>query len=79
MGQGTIVYRASQCGAGTDLFRALTFALYHVMGLKGNQLGMCGGSKRCDRQTALRGFPGQGQMSFPAGEKSMFPFLIECP
>lgn len=53
-----------------DLFRALTFVLYHVMGLKGNQPGMCGDTKRYDQETALRGFPGQGQMSSPAGEEA---------
>lgn len=40
MGQAAIVYRASQGGAGMDLFRVLTFGLYHVTGLKGNQPGM---------------------------------------
>lgn len=48
MGQGATVYRSSQCGAGMDLFRALTFALYHVMGLKGNQPGLGSQAKgRC--------------------------------
>lgn len=50
MGQGAIVYRFSQCGAGMDLFRALMFFLYHVMGLKGNQPGMCGALKGMARR-----------------------------
>jgi hypothetical protein len=47
-GSRAIVSRSSQCRAGMDLFRVLTLVLCHVMGLKGNQPGMCGDTKRCD-------------------------------
>lgn len=58
MGQGATVYRSSQGGAGMDLFRALTFALYHVCVrstrelklLKRNQPGMCGALKGMARR-----------------------------